>query len=235
MILFPLLLFALPGMTVYDGERLFLVSFPLWAVCIGRGVADIYGRAKLPLSRDTQAIVPMGSRLGASLALPLVGLLLLSESYTLITLHPCQLSYYNWLVGGLRGAHALGFEPTYWGDSITRQMHQQVVEHVPVGATIHVAPVLHPLQLHGMASQSPLLAQHKIQLAAYDDSIRDQVRYVLVFRRHSDPRESLDEPTEPSQNAPPGMRFLTEVRRAGVQLAVLYEVTGRSAIAGSLP
>ncbi len=222
--LFPLLLFALPGMTVYDGERLFLVSFPLWAVCIGRGAACLCGRERPLLSCEPQSNAPPRSRLGRSLALPLVGVLLLSESYTLITLHPCQLSYYNWLVGGLRGAQALGFEPTYWGDSITRTMHQQIVEHVPIGATVHVAPVLHPLQLHGIALQSPLLAQHKVQLAAYDDSIRDQVRYVLVFRRHADPRESLHEPTDPALNAPPEMQLLAEVRRAGVQLAVLYEV-----------
>ena len=222
--LFPLFLFAVPGMTVYDGERLFLVTFPLWAVCIGRGASDICGRAKLPLSRDPQSIAPPRSRHGGRLALPVVCLLLFSESYTLITLHPCQLSYYNWLVGGLRGAHALGFEPTYWGDSIIRTLHQDIVRHVPVGATVHVAPVLHPLQLHGLTLQSPLLAQHKIQLAAYDDSIRAQVQYVLIFRRHADPRESLNEPTDPSQHAPPGMQFLTEVRRHGVQLAVLYEV-----------
>ena len=34
---FPLMLFALPGVAVYDGERLFLVSYPLWAMFIGRG------------------------------------------------------------------------------------------------------------------------------------------------------------------------------------------------------
>ena len=225
--LFPLLLFALPGMTVYDGERLFLVSFPLWAVCIGRGAARLSETTHLTLGGHAQSSAPPRSQLRKSLALPIVGLLLLSESYTLVTLHPCQLSYYNWLVGGLRGAHALGFEPTYWGDSITRTMHQRIVEQVPVGATIHVAPVLHPMQLHGQAWQSPLLAQHQIQLAAYDDSLRDQVRYILVFRRQADPRESLQEPTDPAQNAPPGMRLLTEVRRAGVQLAVLYENSAR--------
>jgi hypothetical protein len=227
-ILFPLFLFALPGMTVYDGERLFLVSFPLWAVCIGRGASHICGWATLPLSSDPQSNVPPRARLGRSLALPLVGLLLLSESYSLVTLHPCQLSYYNWLVGGLPGAQALGFEPTYWGDSITRTLHQDIVRHVPVGATIHVAPVLHPLQLHGMALQSPLLARHQVQLAAYDDSIRSEVQYVLVFRRHADPRESLNEPTDPAQNAPPGMRLVAVVRREGVQLAVLYKNTERS-------
>ena len=39
--LFPLLLFALPGVAVYDGERLFLVSYPLWAVLVGRGTSVV--------------------------------------------------------------------------------------------------------------------------------------------------------------------------------------------------
>lgn len=228
-LLFPLVLFALPGMTVYDGERLFLVSFPLWAVCIGRGAASLWERAQLWLNRESQHHVPTaGSRLGGRLALAVVGLLLLSESHTLITLHPCQLSYYSWLVGGLRGADALGFEPTYWGDSITRSMHEEIVKRLPVGATVHVAPVLHPLQLHGLALQSPLLAKHQIQLAAYDDSIRDQVQYVLVFRRHADPRESLNEPTDPTRSAPPGMQLVAEIRRSGIQLSALYEITEHS-------
>ena len=161
-------------------------------------------------------------RLSRSFALPVV-LLLFCESYTLCTLHPCQLSYYSWLVGGLRGANALGLERTYWADSITRTLHQQIVEHVPAGSTVHVAPVLHPLQLPGMALQSPLLLRHQIELAAYDDSIRNQVKYVLVFRRLADPRDSLNE-LLPSETAPPGMRLVTEIRREGVQLAVLYEV-----------
>ena len=223
--LFPLVLFAVPGVTVYDGERLFLVSFPLWAVCIGRGASSVFAREKLSACRLPTYDSPIGLRLGKSLAL-LVTFLLLSESYTLITLHPCQLSYSSWLVGGMRGARVLGFEPTYWGDSITRTMHHQIVEHVPVGATVHVAPVLHGMQLPGMLLQSPILQLHQIRLDSYDDRIRNQVKYVLVFRRMADSRTSLAEPADPVQHAPAGMRFLTEIRREGVQLAVLYEVTG---------
>lgn len=38
-VLFVLTFFALPGVTNYDGERLFLVVYPLWGVLIGRGAA----------------------------------------------------------------------------------------------------------------------------------------------------------------------------------------------------
>jgi len=222
--LFPLVLFAVPGIPVYDGERLFLVSFPLWAVCMGRGAACLMCRreGEAPAEPLPRTSVNWRVRLSRSFALPVV-LLLCSESYTLCSLNPCQLSYYSWLVGGLRGANALGFERTYWADSITRTLQQQIVLRVPSGSTVHVAPVLHPLQLAGMALQSPLLQRHQIDLAAYDDSVRSQVKYVLVYRRLADPRESLNEPVQPGQLAPPGMRLLTEIRSEGVQLAVLYE------------
>lgn len=202
---FPLLLFAIPGVTVYDGERLFLVVYPLWAVVIGRGASQVWQR----ISRTT----PAG-------AIALLAGLLLAESYTLVTLHPSQLSYYSWLVGGLRGAHQRGFEPTYWGDSITREFHAEIVRQLPEGATLHVAPVLHPLQLPGMALQSPLLHRRRIQLKAWDDNIRPEVRYVLVFRRRADFWKSLEETDQP----PPGLRRLAELRRDGVQLTALYEV-----------
>lgn len=206
---FSLLLFALPGVTVYDGERLFLVAYPLWAVVIGQGAGRLW-----------ELLCPASQPARRWVATAVLGGLLLAESYTLITLHPCQLSYYSWAVGGLRGAHRLGQEPTYWGDSITRELQTEITRQLPEGATLHVAPVLHPLQLPGLALQSPLLQRHRITLKSWDDRIRSEVRYVLVFRRRADFWETLEETDQP----PAGLRRLAEVRREGVQLAALYEV-----------
>ena len=44
--LFALTLFAIPGVVVYDGVRLFLMAFPLWAVLVGRGAAWLYDACK---------------------------------------------------------------------------------------------------------------------------------------------------------------------------------------------
>lgn len=206
---FSLLLFALPGVTVYDGERLFLVAYPLWAVVIGRGAGCFWDRL-CPATQSAKKWVATAILAG----------LVLAESFTLVTLHPCQLSYYSWLVGGLRGANQLGLEPTYWGDSITREFHTEITRQLPEGATIHVAPVLHPLQLPGMALQSPQLERHHITLKSWDDRVRSEIRYVLVFRRRADFWETLEETDQP----PAGLRRLAEIRRSGVQLAALYEV-----------
>ena len=58
---------------------------------------------------------------------------------------------------------------------------------------------------------------------AYDDSIRSRVKYVLVFRRLADPRESLDDPLDHVKDFF-DRRLLFEVRRDNVQLAAFYEL-----------
>jgi hypothetical protein len=78
--------------------------------------------------------------------------------------------------------------------------------------------VLHPAQLDDLLQQAPILRAHELQLRAYDDPHRDEVQYVIVFRRHADPWTSL----EP---APAGSTLLAEVRREGVQLAALFALT----------
>jgi len=201
-VVFALAFFAVPGIAVYDGTRLFLVAFPLWAVLAGAG--------------GQQVIQWLSARWSSRAAVVCVSLLLAAQGYGVVAMHPCQLSYYNIFVGGPGGADRLGFERSYWGDGITRQLIQALVDQVPGGATLDVAPVTQgSIQLDDLSAQSPLLREHDIHLRAYDDPHRDQVRYVLVFRRRADPWQSL----EP---APEHGRLLAETRREGVQLAALY-------------
>jgi hypothetical protein len=218
-IAFVLAFFALPGTRVYDGERLFLVVYPLWAVLIGRGAQSLLDRAALhaPSPGASEGVRSL-RRLRAGVAPTALGLFLAAQAWGLVSLHPCQLSYYNLAVGGLRGANRLGFEATYWGDSFTRSFLRELAAHTPRGAIVDVAPVLHPAQLDDLLLQAPMLREHALQLRAYDDPHRDAVNYVIVFRRHADPWTSL----EP---APAGSTLLAEVRREGVQLAALFALT----------
>ncbi len=162
--LFPLVLFALPGVAVYDGERLFLVCYPMWAVLIGRGaeVAMSHLRQKVELGHwRFAASRPVRGAILASC--------LLTQSFGVIAMHPCQLSYYNLLVGGSRGADWLGFERTYWGDSVTRSFLSQVAASVSEGDTIAVSPVLHQFQLDELLTQSPILRARGVRLLAESD------------------------------------------------------------------
>ena len=104
-------------------------------------------------------------------------------------------------------------------DSVTRELLTELAAAVPEGATVYVAPVLHPANLIDLPLLSPILQQHRLRLDSYDDRdpLKAGMRYVLVIRRHADPWDSL----EP---APAGAQLLAEVRREGVQLAAVYDL-----------
>ncbi|HCO26971.1 MAG TPA: hypothetical protein DIT97_29655, partial [Gimesia maris] len=166
--LWPLILFTLPGITVYDGVRLFLMVFPLLAILIGLG-------AKTVISWLTR-------RFGQRIAITAVTLLLLSQFTGSILYAPCWLSYYSLLTGGLSGADQLGMEATYWGDSLTADLLGEVVQEVPDNSIIQIAPILHPAWLQ-MLQETPEIKRKGIQLVPFE-SERPVSPYVLYFQRN---------------------------------------------------
>ncbi|MEW4487516.1 hypothetical protein AB1L42_05510 [Thalassoglobus sp. JC818] len=206
--LLPLLALSLPGVTVYDGVRLFLVSFPTFALFIGlganRSLTSIYRRY------GKRVVLPV---LFVGLAGPIVGM---------VTLHPCQLSYYNVLTAGLWKAEVWGFEATYWGDSVTPGLLAEASEKIPENATLEMAPVLHPLQLEFMRCGSWMKHRPDIQLSAYDDARESLSPYVLTIHRRADPWASLLPPPE-------GTEVLASIRRQGVVLAEVLKLPEEAA------
>ena len=201
-IVFPLLLFSVPGVTIYDGTRLFLMVFPLWAIFIGRGAASV--------------LEFMKRRWSARRAQFLFAVLLACQAVGLVTSRPCYFCYYNALVAGTYGAERLGMEPTYWGDSLTRSFLHSVTEAVPHDSEVEVNPVMHQFYLEELTNQSPILRKHGIRLIPFTGPHSDHRRYILVIRRKADLPESL-------RDAPDGVRVLAEFRRCGVVLAAVYE------------
>jgi hypothetical protein len=198
-VFWPLVFFALPGITVYDGARLFLMVFPLWTVFIGRGGQWLWNA--------------LAARWNTKLATSLLAAGLALQSYGVIAMHPVQLSYYNLLVGGLRGASRLGFERTYWGDSLTRSLVRELKPEWADGP-VYVAPVLHHLQLDALESQSPDL---RADLQPFDESRTANVRRLVIIRRIADSWPSLTP-------EPPHSHLRAEIKREGVQLAGYYEI-----------
>ncbi len=212
--LMPLVLFALPGVAVYDGERLFLISFPMWSVLIGRGGEVVLCALRSRAERG-QLLWANRSIRGVVLVM-FIGLQVIG----LIVTHPCQLSYYNLLVGGSSGAERLGFERTYWGDSITRSFLQKVAQSVPEGSTIQVAPVLHQFQLPELVNQSPILRARRIHLAGPGEPLSATRPTLpaqeLVFARKADlPADAWPPNRNADSIAPrvgPSSRWLTILR-----------------------
>jgi len=113
-------IFALPGVPKYDGVRLMMPVFPFIACLAGIGGAWFWQRYGV----------------GGKIALLTV---LALDLGLLIHAHPYELSYYNLAVGGAWGAQKLGFETTYWGDTLTQTTIDEIVQ-LTSDSTITVRP-----------------------------------------------------------------------------------------------
>jgi 4-amino-4-deoxy-L-arabinose transferase-like glycosyltransferase len=155
---------------VYDGERLFLLVFPLWGVLIGRG----FGRAWDWLGDSSRGPRRLGRGLRGMLVLAV-----LAQGYGGMALHPFGLSYYNVLVAGLPGAERLGLELTYWGDAVDRVLLERLVRQAAPGASAALAPTLYPGQ--GLATTTRGMMRRRLVLQ--DDDAATRVDWLVVSRR----------------------------------------------------
>lgn len=161
--LFPLLVFALPGVPVYDGNRLFLVCFP------GLTLLAASGWQKLAASKFAKA---------ALICLPLPW-----------TMQPFAINQYGILCGGNKGAATIGLEAGYWADALNAHFWKQV----PENSTLLVAPVCHQFQLSSMQTMVPVIQQRNIRLKPwlYEHSSEPLPCRLLLIHRLADLRPEL--------------------------------------------
>ena len=163
--LFPLIVFSMPGVAVYDGERLFLTVFPIWALFVGRGVVASIGIAARVV--------------GCRLAYVAATLLALIQFGVNFQSHPVYLSYYNMAVGGTAGAERLGMEMNYWGDSLTRDLLEEAAANYGTLSSVEILPSLHQFQNDDLIRQSPILRSRLSQ-------VKGTSLLKLAFRRRAD-------------------------------------------------
>ncbi len=172
---FVLLVFSWPGTPVYDGVRLFLMVFPLWAIWTGIGARRL---VELPFFLARPSWLRQAT----------LAVLVAMQGAGLVMYWPCHLSYYNLLVGGLAGAERLGFEVTYWGDSIREPMLAEAVRRSPE-MPILFAPNLAPFQAPAVTISSPSLREAGLSLVGLDFSslqTAKKCRYAVVYHRRAD-------------------------------------------------
>ncbi|MFB3895080.1 MAG: ArnT family glycosyltransferase [bacterium] len=133
-IFFFLVFFALPGTLAIDGVRYFLPIFPMLAIFAGIGFKEVRSQ----MSEVRNKISNLISQILNAIVLIVIFLLPL---IAIGTYHPYQLSYYNEVVGGLRGATRLGFETTYWGDVIGQPELDWLNKNIPYEAKVKILPV----------------------------------------------------------------------------------------------
>lgn len=203
-IVFPLAVFALPGVVVYDGCRLFLVVYPLWAVLVGRGAAVVLEWLDL--------------RFNPTRATATLAVFVTLQGYAIVALCPCHLSYYNLLIGGSRGAERLGLQTTYWAEPLTRELLDEIVEVLPRGGRVHVSPVMHPLYAPYVNDQSPSLRRAGVSLVDFNDPNAGRPELLLVHERWGDWPDGLAELVDRGE-------VLAEVRRGGIRVAAFVRVS----------
>ncbi len=144
--LVPMLVLAVGRTLAYDGERLFMPSFPFVAALAGAGFGWILGwiRKLIEQSSHPKIFVPVGILSAV--------LLLLPQGISTIGLYPHLLSYYSEGVGGLKGATTLQLETTYWCETYAAAL-PYINAHAKPGDRIWVEPwsydVMFYYQLHG--------------------------------------------------------------------------------------
>jgi 4-amino-4-deoxy-L-arabinose transferase-like glycosyltransferase len=196
-VVFPLTVFSIPRIPVYDGVRLFLMVFPFWALFAGQGAAWLFEHMK--------------SRWGPRVAGGLLAAFLACQAVGVVHYHPFQLSYYNLLVGGLRGAQRLGFEVTYWGDTITTDLLDRWSAEAPENACAVLVPTLYDGNAE-LYQSSSMLAKHQKLTGRWGSNCP----YVLVYNR----RAYLDRVQELIDN--PKQKPLFENAIDGVWLSRVY-------------
>jgi 4-amino-4-deoxy-L-arabinose transferase-like glycosyltransferase len=116
------LLVAVPSTPKYDDERQMLPLFMFLAALAGIGWHEL--------------MQLVGSRVAVAATAAVVVILV----HGLARAHPFPLRYFTPLVGGPKGAVALGFEPTYAMEVLSPAILAEFQERIPAGAGVTVLP-----------------------------------------------------------------------------------------------
>jgi hypothetical protein len=109
----------------HDGVRLFLPTFFFLSAMAGWGTVGLAQLLARGLRRFEKVVV-------AALMLLVLG----PAAWQLVAVHPFELSYYNELVGGPRGAWRRGFELAYWFDAFNERTIAKLNARLPRGAAV---------------------------------------------------------------------------------------------------
>jgi len=126
----------------HDGVRLLLPTFFFLSAFAAWGIVA------------TADLVAQSTRLRPRYALGLLSFLVLgSAAVETYRIHPYELSYYNELIGGPRGAWNRGFEMTYWFDAFDDKVLAELNRELPPRATLDF--------LNDMTNQTMVFTEHQ--------------------------------------------------------------------------
>jgi 4-amino-4-deoxy-L-arabinose transferase-like glycosyltransferase len=111
----------------HDGVRLLLPTYFFLSAFAGWGTVWL---------ADTLSRAVRRPSLSGWVRLALAGAVLGPAAAALVRVHPYELSYYNELVGGPRGAWEKGFELSYWYDAFNNRVLDELNRRLPPNAQV---------------------------------------------------------------------------------------------------
>jgi hypothetical protein len=126
--LLPLALVSLPSLPAHDLERLFLPLQPFLVIYAGCGLFGLFDA----LSRARPARLGLRAR-----ALVLSTLLCAPPLLEVVRQHPYPLTYFNALIGGMRGAERRGLDVAYLKLEANQSLLDALDRRLPHGASLY--------------------------------------------------------------------------------------------------
>jgi hypothetical protein len=123
---------ALPSAPMHDGVRLFLPLFPFYCVLAGTGAVAL---GEWIVRRLEGRVPAVAGRRDLVVALAILSVLA-PAAFRTAQVHPHQLSYFNALVGGIRGADEKGLEVTNLKEVLNRATLEELAGSTPPEAVV---------------------------------------------------------------------------------------------------
>jgi len=175
---FILVLGLIPGAVLHDVNRLMLPVLPFF-VCLA--TYGFFVPARYLMERFQTLSVLQGIQHPRAKLIGIVMLLILFlPALDLFNYHPYQLSYYNRLVGGVRGAYQRGLEVTYLMEAFTPDFLGSLNRELPQNAVVN-ASFANFMLIH---YQKENRLRRDIQIT----SKRDFDYYILLNRQNALPK-----------------------------------------------
>ena len=135
--LFIPLMGLLPGAVLHDGVRQLVSAIPFLVGLAGGGfyVLVRFINVQATKSRAAENIKHIQSKIVGCASV----LFLLPAALDLFVYHPFELSYYNRLIGGARGAYEKGLEVTYFMEAFTPKFLKYLNEKLPARGVVNAS------------------------------------------------------------------------------------------------
>lgn len=126
-----------PGAVLHDGVRQLLSTFPFLAALAGAGFHGLIEMIKA--WAEKLRWLPNVNRVGSKILAGGFLLILFPAAFDIFLYHPYELSYYNRLIGGSRGAYEKGLELTYFMEAFTPEFLQYLNKKLPANAVVNAS------------------------------------------------------------------------------------------------